>query len=150
MKKIASLLVFLVILAVGCATSGPVVASAPVVIGKGSSPEIVSAYFEPQRPVLTDSVYLVINYKDPDGDVVNANLYYAITAPGGYMRVVYDGLLTKPETAGLIKGEKVGLAKIFLGSKWHGKPSLVVKLYLVDAEGNKSAVIKQEVSIIRR
>lgn len=149
MKKIASLLVFLVFLAVGCATSGPIVAGAPATIGKGFPPEIVSAYFEPREPTLIDSVYLVINYKDPDGDAVNANLYYVITAPGGYMRVVYNGLLTKPETAGLIKGQKEGLAKIFLGSKWRGKPTLVVKLYLVDAKGNKSSIIKQEVSIIR-
>lgn len=150
MKKIASLLVFLVLLAVGCATSGPIVTSTPITIGKGSSPEIVSMYFEPREPTLTDSVYLVVKYKDPDGDVVNANLYYVIAAPGGYLRVVYNGLLAKPEAAGLIEGQKEGLAKIFLGSKWHGKPTLVVKLYLVDAEGNKSSVIKQEVSILLR
>ena len=150
MKKIASLLVFLVFLAVGCAAGGPVVASTPVVVGKGLSPEIVSAYFDPREPTLADSVYLVINYKDPDGDAVNANLYYAIAAPGGYIKVVHDGLLSRPEAAGLIKGQKDGLAKIFLGSGWHGKPTLVVKLYLIDAEGNKSSVIKQEVSVLLR
>lgn len=145
MKKLVSLLVFLFLLVVGCA-----IANDSVVVGKGTPPEIVSAYFEPQNPVSADSVYLVIHYKNPDGDVLNANLYYAITAPGGYMRVVHDGLLSRPEAAGLIKGQKEGLAKIFLGSKWHGEPTLVVKLYLIDAEGNKSPVIKQEVGVLLR
>jgi hypothetical protein len=144
MKKIASSLVFLIFLAVGYATTNDSIAG-----GKGSPPEIVNVYFEPREPTLTDSVYLVIEYTDPDGDVVNANLYYAITGTGGYKRVVHDGLLAKPEAA-FIMGQREGQAKILLGSKWHGKPLLVIRLYLIDAEGNKSETVGREVNILSR
>jgi hypothetical protein len=149
-KKTITLTVILGIFFFGCMflLGGCVAAVNNSTTGSGSSPQITGLHFASLSPEATERIRVIVEFEDIDGDVKAGYLTYAVLAPDGSQRILWEGFLRK-RLMSKITGKKKGKVRIFLKIKIYGTP-VTVSLFLVDAMGNKSKVVSQTATLYLR